>query len=109
MGRTKGHEVSSKPFAVWVRDNFHYMDETEQYKQGEYVTYEEALEVCNAIVQASLDQLFVPGMSADKLLDQYVLFGDDPVIVGPQRVGEFSAWTYAKDRGAEMCAGDARP
>jgi hypothetical protein len=77
------------------------MDPSEQYRQGEYYTYEEAVTVCRDIVDSLFSDNFEAGMSADKLFDIYVGFGEDPFIVGPDEW--FSAWTYAKKRCGEIC------
>ena len=41
-------------FEVLVDDNFHYQDEAERYKYGEYETYELAVKVCKDIVDEEL-------------------------------------------------------
>ena len=72
-------------YIVMVDDNFHYMDESERYKAGEYDTYEEAEEKCREIVRRSVEE-------SKYDFDNYTMFGDDPFIIG----GNFSAWEYAK-------------
>lgn len=94
-----------KPYAVFVDDNFHYMDESERYKSGEFSTFEEAIKHCQKIVDEFLVSNFKPGMSVDELYDQYVSFGDDPFIRGPESNPGFSAWSYAKQRCEELCSG----
>ena len=46
-----------------------------------------------------------PGITAEKLYEVYVMFGEDPFIMGPGPGAEFSAWDYAKQRCAEICEG----
>jgi hypothetical protein len=95
-------------YRVLVDDNFHYMDESQRYTQGEYPTYEEATAVCQQIVDRSLLDVYVPGMPAEKLYFSYTMFGDDPFIVGdpgsPDDGPDFSAWDYAKARCEQRCA-----
>jgi hypothetical protein len=90
-----------KPYVVFVDDNFHYMNEDERYKSGEFATLEEAVRACQEIVDGFLKDAYRPGMAADILFDQYVHFGEDPFIRGPE--AEFSAWNYAKLRCDELC------
>lgn len=95
-------DLKRKPYVVIVRDNFHYMDASEQYQQGEYDTRVEALCACVRIVEDFLYHHHERGMSAEKLFDLYVGFGEDPFIVGPGKEA-FSAWLYAKQRCSEIC------
>lgn len=90
-------------YRVLVDDNFHFMDEGSRYCAGEYDTAEEALARAKDIVESSLQEVFKPGISAKQLYDQYVAFGGDPYIVGPEEVS-FSAWDYARDRAAQLCS-----
>jgi hypothetical protein len=47
-----------------------------------------------------------PGMTADKLIELYAFFGDDPFIVGgPPGTILFSARDYARERVAAICGG----
>lgn len=36
--------------------------------------------------------------------EQYTTFGDDPHVVGGPPSSRFSAWTYARQRCAQLCA-----
>jgi hypothetical protein len=94
---------AAKPFAVLVDDNFDYMDEEKRYKHGDYATLAEAVQACQAIVDACLQRGYRPGISATKLYEGYVAGGEDPFIIGPD--AEFSAWTYAKERCEALCGG----
>ena len=92
-----------KPFAVIVADNFHYMDESEHYKYGEYETYREAYAACMKIIDDSLPTTNSNGLSADELYRGYVGFGEDPFIVPvPENRMAFAAWDYAKTRCNEI-------
>lgn len=97
-----------KPYAVFVDDNFHYKDETERFKAGEFATLDEAITCCREIVDGFLHSTLQPDMSADALYAQYVSFGEDPFIRGPEANVAFRAWDYARQRCAELCPTSAR-
>jgi hypothetical protein len=87
-------------YTVRVGDNFHFPD-IDEYTEGSYPTYAEALAICKQIVDGFLIGGYQAGISAAALYDEYTSFGDDPYIIG---AGErFSAWTYAKQRCEELC------
>ena len=92
------------PYVVMVDDNFHYMDEDERYRHGEFADAGVAIEHCRQIVDEYLESALKPGMSAEELWDSYKSFGEDPFIqsvdVAPVR---FSAWDYARGRCADLC------
>lgn len=87
-------------YKVFVDDNFHFMDESERYCDGEYATLAEATARCRAIVDKVLKHLREPGMTAEQLYESYVSFGEDPWIQGG---GDFSAWAHARERCAALC------
>ena len=94
---------TKKPFAVYVDDNFHYMDESERYKYGDYATYRGAYAACMKIIDGSLPTTNSNGLSADELYRDYVGFGEDPFIVPvPENRTAFSGWDYAKQRCSEI-------
>ena len=89
-------------YQVLVDDNFHYMDVEKRWDKGTYATLEEALRVCRAMVQRSVEEQFeqAPGATAEKLFNRYRSFGDDPfirVLDGSDDRARFSAWTYAQE------------
>ena len=93
-------------YKIVVADNFHYMEEDEQYVGGRYESYDAAVAACRQLVDRSLAGLHEPGMTADALYNAYTSFGDDPFIVAldDASVGErFSAWGYAKERCRAIC------
>ena len=45
----------AKPYTVFVDDNFHYMDESERYKLGEFADCASAMAACKQIVDEFLD------------------------------------------------------
>jgi len=98
--------LKSKKYAVFVDDNFHFMDESERYKLGEYDTCEEAVAVCKKIVDDFLNTGYKDGMSFKELYEGYTGFGEDPFIISDDEACFFSAWDYAKKRSAELCGGE---
>jgi hypothetical protein len=106
VNREKGKKeenIQIKKYAVYVDDNFHYMDESERYKQGEYATCEEAVRVCKKIVDDFLELGYKEGISFKEMWDGYTMFGEDPFIQTTDKNCFFSAWTYAKQRCLELC------
>lgn len=89
-------------YQVFVDDNYHYMDEDERYKLGDFATYEEALNACKKIVDEYLQSSYKDGMKADELYAEYTMFGEDPFITG-EPSAFFSAREYAEKRCAEIC------
>ena len=95
------------PYKVLVDDNFHFMDESERYELGEFESLDAAIEASKRIVDEFLLSGYQPGMTAQELYQAYTGFGEDPFIVSPsteQTEIPFSAWDYARQRCAEMCA-----
>ncbi len=90
-------------YQVYVDDNYHYQDENERYKLGDFVTFEKAVTACQTIVDEYLQQSYREGATAEKLYESYVGFGEDPFIVGEPAPFHFSAWNYAKKRCYEIC------
>ena len=93
-------------YKVLVDDNFHYQVEEERYELGTYATAEEAVGACRKLVDEWLMHTYKPGMTAARLYELYVCFGDDPFIVGPpdtRAATRFSAWDYAQERAAAIC------
>lgn len=86
-------------YTVLVDDNYHYMNEEYRYTLGVFDTKEEALQAAKSIVDSFLLEYYKPGTTAESLYNGYVGFGEDPWGSG---LG-FSAWTYAKQRCAEIC------
>ncbi len=59
-------------YKVLVDDNFHFMEEDERYQHGVFPTAEEAIAVCQRIVDSDLDKLLKPGMTASELYEHCV-------------------------------------
>lgn len=91
-------------WTVFVDDNFHYQDESERYELGKFESYEQALAKCRQVVDDFLEGRSAE--SADALYDNYVSFGEDPFIIGPDQGGRFSAWDYARQRCNALFAGN---
>jgi len=68
--------MSKQKWTVQVDDNFHFMDESERYKDGEYNTYDEAVAKCKAIVDDYLDSALEPSMTSEQLYTSYQMFGE---------------------------------
>ncbi len=96
-------EEEEKAYRVFIDDNFHYMDEEYRTFYGKFDTCEEATRVCMYFVNESLRDLYQPGMTAEALFQRYRDFGEDPFIRSSDQPCRFSAWTYAKERCAEIC------
>ncbi len=86
-------------YIVMVDDNFHYQDESERRKLGDFATYTEAIAACKDLVDEYLQDTYSADKTAAQRLDLYKSFGPDPFIVTDDpAVPGFSAWTYAKER-----------
>ena len=93
-------------YTLYIDDNFHYMDEDERYKFGEFSSLEKAIARAKQIVDAFLVQAYKKGMTAEELYGQYTTFGEDPFIVGGPPPSTFSAWDHARKRCGEICSSD---
>lgn len=98
----KAPPIAVLPFAVMVNDNFHFMDQDEPWRLGTFATLNQALAVCTNMVESCLADCYKTGMDAKELYSLYMLFGDDPFILGPGDLSEFSAWDYAKARAKDI-------
>ena len=81
------------------------MDESDAYNHGQYETYEEAMEAAKAIVDEFFVHNWKSGSTAEDLLVQYCLYGEDPIIL-PNEHGKhpsFSARTYAVENAETIC------
>lgn len=96
--------LGSKKYVVYVDDNFHFMDESERYKLGEYSSCEEAVEACKKIVDEYFSQIPDGTYTYEELYNGYTTFGEDPFIVSGNKECFFSAWDYAKQRCSERVA-----
>jgi (p)ppGpp synthase/HD superfamily hydrolase len=78
-------------YEVFVDDNYHYMSEDDRYLAGRYKNLDKAIKKCKKITTDSLESFWEPGITAEKLRSQWVMFGDDPFIVGAEGSIPFSA------------------
>ena len=92
-------------YTVYIDDNFHYMDESERLKAGDFSSLPKAIAKAKRIVDRSLAEGYKKGMPVEELVRFYVMFGEDPFIVGGPPKSEFSARDYARTRCEEMCGG----
>ena len=90
----------SEKYKVYVDDNYHYMDESERYAVGSYDSLKEALEKCKEITIKNLVNLFEKGITPEKLHAQWLMFGEDPFIVGGDGAVPFSARKFIT---TELC------
>ncbi|RLB03850.1 MAG: hypothetical protein DRG59_11130 [Deltaproteobacteria bacterium] len=89
-------------YIVYVDDNFHFQDETERYRVGEFDSCDEAITVCKKIVDEYFERLEKGKSSFKELWDGYMLYGEDPFISTSDPECKFSAWAYAKERCMEF-------
>ena len=95
---------SGYAYTVYVDDNFHYMEEGERYKLGDFATLGEAIAACKRLVDAFLKDETTLDSPAAERYQQYTNFGPDPFIVSDDpeaAVPPFSSWNYAEKRCAE--------
>ena len=90
----------SKKYEVHIDDNFHYMDESERYSVGSYRSLDKAIEKCRKMTIRSLKDLYEKGITPEKLHAQWLMFGEDPFIVGGEGAVPFSARTFVT---TELC------
>jgi hypothetical protein len=88
-------------YTVYVDDNYHYMDESERYKLGEFEDCESAIAACQRIVDEHLAHSN-PDQSPEEIFDAYTGFGEDPWIASEDQACKFSAWEYARARSREI-------
>jgi len=98
--QVRDDHTPGKKWQVFVDDNFHYMDESERYKAGEFDTEAEAVSKAKKIVDDFLTQGKEPPTNAEALFNSYRTFGDDPFIPG----SKFNAWEYARERCEILCS-----
>lgn len=93
----------TRTYMVMVDDNFHYMDESERYRLGEFDSCAEALAACREIVDDYLLLAYAPGMTAAELWASYSMFGEDPFILSGDKECRFSGRDYARERCEVIC------
>lgn len=89
-------------YTVIINDNFHHMDQGEQYKHSDFDTCEAAITACKQIVDDFLLSSLQTPKSQDELWSLYTTFGDAPVIIPRDPNCPFSTWDYAKQRCKEL-------
>jgi hypothetical protein len=91
----------TKRYTVFVDDNFHYMDESERYKLGEFADCPSAMAACKQIVDEFFATCKLEETDAE-IFKQYTMFGEDPWISTDDPECRFSAWNYARERAKEL-------
>jgi hypothetical protein len=92
---------SAYTYTVYVDDNFHYMDEEERYKLGDFAALEEAIAACKRVVDTFLEDETTGAAPARERYRQYTSFGPDPFVKTDDPDAKqplFSAWNYAEKR-----------
>ena len=93
--------TSGNTYTVFVDDNYHYMDEEERYKLGDFATLDEAIGACKRVVDQFLNDEVDHDSTAAEQYAQYIGFGPDPFIVtnDPDAAHPlFSARDYARGK-----------
>lgn len=96
----------NKPeFIVKSSDNSKFDTEENDYVYGAYLTYEEAYEKCEEIVEDFLLRNKTDGMTAEELYNHYISFGEEPYIstVDGSECVAFPAIKYAKEQSVIIC------
>ena len=79
-----------------IDDNFHYTDEDQRYKHGEFSTYAAAVDACKKIVDEELADMLKQGIKPKDLSSNWCMYGDDPFIIGGTEI--FSAREYVAEK-----------
>ena len=100
----------TRPYVVYVDDNFHYMDEDERYEAARFATLEDAVAYCQNRVRDDLTHLATEAESPRDLIARYHGFGEDPWVSGPRDTPgvPFSAWDYADEIAADVFSSTRR-
>ncbi len=83
-------------YRVVVADNFHYMDDSENYTPGSFISIEDVVAAAKTVVDEYPASAYEPGMNSSALNDSYRSFSNDRFFVGPEPRGTlFSASEYS--------------
>jgi len=96
---SKPEEVYKGKYKVFIDDNYHHGSESDRMSGGTYRSLKKAIKKCHKFTIDSLKHLCEEGITAEKLHTQWIMFGDDPFIVGGDKV-HFSAREFVTD---ELC------
>lgn len=72
---------------------------------GSAAVADEAMAEATRFVDLSLAEFYEKGMTAERLNASYLMFGEDPFIVGGPPKSDFSPRDYARGRCDEICGG----
>lgn len=90
-----------------VYDKLHYDDVSEACTRGHgyYGTYEEAEKAAKELLNEFLKLNWSKGMRPDVLIEQYFLYGEDPVILPAENPANktFSARDYVTEIAESIC------
>jgi len=99
-------EIAEKlKYHLRIYENSHYMDEDEAYNFGTFDTYDAAVVDAQRIVQDFFDDSLNNEVKVEDLLTQYLLFGQDPIILPIGKdIPPFSARSYAEKLYKTICS-----
>lgn len=84
----------NKKYKVKIDDNYHYMDQNEQYVDSVHSSLENAIKRCKEITIRSLKNFYKEGIAPEKMSAQWAMFGVDPFITGAEKSTPFSARNF---------------
>jgi len=87
-------------FEVVMLDNFHFMDEGEDYVAKRFDTYDEAVSYSKGIIDSEFLNMVKPDDTAETLLRKWSGFSETPFVRGPKpaTADDFRATEYVKSR-----------
>ncbi|MBS1809398.1 MAG: hypothetical protein JST84_14665 [Acidobacteria bacterium] len=92
---------------LFVQDQNEYGDPAAGREVGAFATRAEALRAAQARVDECLREFHAAGISAEELLRQWSLFGEDVFLLPDEDAQPFSAMDYARLRCHEIVNADA--
>ena len=95
------------PIKLFVQDQNEYGNPTAGREIGTFATREEAVAVAQARVDDCLMEFLTTGITAEALLRQWSLFGEDVFLLPDEGAQRFSAMEYARTRCHELANGSA--
>lgn len=106
-GRTV-EPLPDKPYEVESYDNYDAPSERLHLKHGRYATAAEGHAAGLALIDRQLLDGIASGKTAEQALDQWLHFGEVPMVFGPTRVA-LDPFSYAQRRAAELSAAQDDP
>ncbi len=97
--------METKKYTVRILDNFHFMDQSEEYNSGTFDTHKAAVDKCKRIIDEFLESAYRADETAEGLYATYIMYGETPIILGPDS-GNFSSNDYTMIRCIELTKRD---